>query len=75
MITICTECRRIFGHERRCPNYISPKSRYYCSICDNGIQEGDIYIKNDYGDYAHWDCIDGEGYLLEWLGYGTMVMD
>lgn len=72
---MCMECGRILGHERRCPNYRPAKTTLYCSICDDGICDGDRYIKNDYGDAAHWDCIDGEGHLLEWLGYELKVMN
>lgn len=72
---MCMECGSLFGHERRCPNYQPPKTTLCCSICDCGIQSGDKYIKNDYGDYAHWDCIDGEGHLLEWLGYELYTME
>ena len=72
---MCIECGRILGHERRCPNYKEKTVGQRCSICDCIIHYGDKYIKNDSGDYAHWDCIDGEGHLLEWLGYCLFTME
>lgn len=55
---MCEICRQFPCH-LRCPNYIPPKSKYYCSICNDGIQICEKYIENNRGDYAHWDCING----------------
>lgn len=65
MCSIChqTPC------DSRCPNYMPPKAAYYCSICGEGIYEGEEYIENNDGDYRHYDCFYGMRDLLEWLGY------
>ena len=52
-----------------CPNYIPENTTHYCSICGNGIYNGEEYIRNDDGDYAHWECITGKKDLAEWLNY------
>ena len=59
----------------RCPNYIAPKTSHYCHVCGEGIYDGEEYIKNDDGEYAHIDCFDGMRDLLEWLGYSVKTMD
>lgn len=56
-----------------CPNY-QPIVKHYCSICDEGISNGEEYIVNDNGDYAHWECIDDRYDLLDWLGEERMIM-
>lgn len=58
----------------RCPNYIAPKATHYCSICHEGIYDGEEYIENDDGEYAHIDCFDGMRDLMEWLGYSIKTM-
>ena len=63
---MCEICRQFPCHPR-CPNYTPPKIEHYCSICDEGIQNGEEYIENDSGDYAHWECIDGSYDLAEFL--------
>lgn len=65
----CEYCGNTGRHEYRCPNYVEPKAEHYCSICNEGIYDGEEYIKNDEGEYAHWDCIDYGRELVEWLGY------
>lgn len=59
----------------RHPDYKLPKTCYYCSICDEGIQNGEKYIVNDVDDYAHWECIRGAKHLSEWLGYKIKEME
>ena len=59
----------------RCPNYIAPKTSHYCSICGNGIYNGEEYIKNDDDGYAHWECITGKKDLAEWLNYDIGIME
>lgn len=59
----------------RCPNYTPKKISHYCSICGEGIFEGDEYIENDDGEYVHYDCIQGARWLLEWLGYKVKNME
>lgn len=61
--------------DSRCPNYIPPKATHYCSICGEGIYEGEEYIENDAGDYRHYDCFYGMRDLLEWLGYEIKTME
>ena len=58
-----------------CPNYISPSVNHYCSICDEGIYDGEEYIVNDNGDYAHWECVDYGRDLAKFLGYEIKEMD
>ncbi len=74
---ICELCERTNGHIRGCPNYIPPKAIYYCSICDNGIYDGEEYIKNLDGEYAHYDCLTDLSYraMIEWLGGEISTME
>ena len=58
----------------RCPNYIPKKAKHYCSICGEGILDGEEYIENDNGEYRHYDCFSGMKDLLEWLGYSIKTM-
>lgn len=59
----------------RCPNYIPPKARHYCCICGEGIYDSEEYIKNDNGEFRHYDCFYGMRDLLEWLGYEIKTME
>ena len=36
---------------------------------------GEEYIVNDDGAYAHWDCIDYGRDLVKWLGYEIKEME
>lgn len=58
-----------------CPNYIPPKVDHYCSVCGDGILDGEEYITNDDGKYIHYDCIRGIRWLSEWLGHEIRVME
>ena len=71
----CNICNQEGRHDRRCPNYEQPKAKHHCSICGEGIYEGDQYIVNEYGDYRHYDCFNGMKELLDWLGYEIHTMD
>lgn len=71
----CDLCGRINGHAYGCPYYSQPKSAHYCSICDNGVLDGEEYIVNDSGDYAHWDCVDYARDLAKFLGYDIKEME
>ena len=72
----CEYCMKIGGkHDSRCPNYISSKAKHYCSICNEGIYEGEEYIENDDGEYAHWDCVDYDRDLVKFLGYKIKTME
>lgn len=71
----CEYCHRLSGHHSQCPNYIPSKTTYYCSICDEGIYDGEDYIENNDGEFAHWDCFSGTRDLVEWLGFEVKTMD
>lgn len=59
----------------RCPYYISPQAKYYCSDCGEGIYEGEEYIVNEDNEYRHYDCFYGMKDLAEWLGYKVQTMN
>ena len=71
----CEYCNRIKNHHPQCPLYEPPKASHYCSICGEGILEGEEYIENENGEYRHWECFDGMRDLLEWLGYEIKTME
>ena len=71
---MCEICRSNPCHPR-CPNYIPPKTSHYCSICQEGILNGEEYIENDYGECAHWDCVDYGMDLAKFLGYAIKEME
>lgn len=72
----CDVCGRINGHLKVCPeSALEQKASHYCSICEEGIYDGEDYIENDSGEYAHWDCFCGTRDLLEWLGYEIRTME
>lgn len=71
----CEICNQELGHNSRCPYYEQPKAKYYCSICGEGIYDGEEYIVNDDGDYRHYECFYGIKDLLNWLGYEIQAMD
>ena len=71
----CEYCLRTFGHDSRCPNYITKKAKHYCSICEEGILDGEEYIENDDGEYAHWECVDYTRDLIKFLGYEIKEME
>ena len=70
----CNYCLRDYGHNPRCPLY-KEKSSHYCSICGDGILEGEEYIENDCGEYAHWECVDYGRDLSRFLGYEIKTME
>ena len=74
ILRLCKYCHKL-EHPQGCPNYIPPKSTHYCSICDEGIYNGEEYIENDDGEYAHWDCIDYGRDLAKFLGYEIKEME
>ena len=57
------------------PEYEEIKPNHYCSICNEGIYDGEEYIENDTSEYAHWECIDGKFSMAEWLKIRIKVMD
>ena len=70
----CEYCRQT-PHHPRCPLAPEPKTNYYCSICKDGIFNGEEYIKNDNGYYAHFECIDSTRDLAKFLGYEIKEME
>ena len=71
---MCQLCRS-YPCNCHCPNYIPPKVSHYCSICNEGIYDGEEYIENDDGKYAHWDCVDYGKDLAKFLGYEIKTME
>lgn len=71
----CEFCMRTSGHHVKCPNYAPTKTNKYCSICREGIFDGEEYVENELGDYRHYDCFNGMRDLLEWLGYKVKTME
>ncbi len=73
----CDICGRTIGHDTRCPYSTPLKASRYCSICDNGIYDGEEYIKNLDGEYAHYDCLTDLSYraIIEWLGGEIRTME
>ena len=71
---MCSVCLQTPCH-LRCPNYILPKTTYYCSICNEGILDGEEYIENYIGEYAHWECADYGRDLARWLGHEIRTME
>ena len=71
---MCEICRQMPCHPR-CPNYVLPKAFHYCSICGDGIYDGEDYIENQDGEYIHYECVQGIRWLLNWLGYEVKTME
>ena len=51
------------------------KISHYCYICSEGIYDGEEYIENDYGEYAHWECVNYGRDLVKFLRYEIKEMD
>lgn len=64
----CEYCHWTSGHPSSCPNADEPKSDYQCSFCEEGIYEGEEYVINQDGDYAHLDCVDATREVISWFG-------
>ena len=71
----CEYCHGERYHLVQCPNFVSPKVTHYCSICNEGIYDGEEYIENDFGEYAHWECVDYGRDLVRFLGYEIKTME
>ena len=71
----CEYCGKYGNHHSRCPLYEPPKPTYCCSVCSEGIFNGEEYIENDYGEYAHWECVDNGRDLAKFLRYEIKEMD
>ena len=70
----CEYCGKYGTHHPRCPLYEPPRASHFCSICNEGILNGEEYIENDNGEYAHTDCFSGISDVVEWLGYDMRIM-
>lgn len=71
---MCDLCLQNPCHSR-CPNYIPLKATHYCSICKDCIYDGEEYLKNSNGSFAHYFCIDTVRDAVEWLGYEIKTME
>ena len=71
----CIYCGMNGEHHYRCPLYKPPKASHNCSICHEEILNGEEYIENDYGEYAHWECVGYGRDLAKFLGYKVKEMN
>lgn len=71
---MCDICRQT-PCNYHCPNYMPPKATQYCSICKGGIYDGEEYLENSNGCFAHYFCIDTVRDAVEWLGYKIKTME
>ena len=71
----CIYCGMNGEHHYRCPLYEPPKASHYCSICHEEILNGEEYIENLDGEYAHWDCVDYGRDLAKWLCFDIKTME
>ena len=68
-------CGQYGSHNQRCPLYEPLKATHYCSICQEGIYNGEEYIENDDGEYAHFECVSYGKDMAEFLGYEIKEMN
>lgn len=71
----CEYCNGEGYHLPGCPSYSYPNHYFFCSICNEAIIDGEEYIENDNGDYAHWDCLEYGRELIKWLGHEIKTME
>lgn len=64
----CEYCHGEGYHNTMCPFYEQPKASHYCSICGEGIYNGEQYVRNYDNEYAHYECFYTTKDLIEWLG-------
>lgn len=69
----CEYCHSL-PHLSRCPLAPEPKSYETCEVCGEDICEGEEYIENDNGEFAHWECVDYAKDLAKFLGYEVKEM-
>lgn len=72
---LCSECGGVLFHNSMCPYAPKIKSNYHCSICKDGIFNGEEYVENDNGDYAHFECVYSGRDLAKFLGVEIKEMD
>lgn len=71
----CEYCYGIGGrHDYRCPLAPEPKFSHYCSICGEGIYDGEECIENDDGEFIHLNCPTVRE-TVEFLGYDVKTME
>ena len=71
----CEYCHGIGGrHHSRCLLAPEPKFSHYCSICGEGIGDGEEYIENDDGEFVHLECPSVRE-MVEFLGYDVKTME
>ena len=75
MTMYCKYCNGNGYHHPQCPSYSAPLAKHCCSICEEGIYDGEEYIENDCGECAHWDCVSYGRDLAKFLGYEIKEMD
>ena len=71
----CEYCLESGSHQPGCPNYRVQKAFYTCSICSEGICDGEEYIENESGEKIHYECVDGIRGLLSFLGHEVKTME
>lgn len=72
---MCEICGSLWKHHSRCPYYKETRASCYCSVCGQGICNDEEYVRNDNGEYVHYDCIQGIRWLLDWLDRDVEIMD
>lgn len=72
---ICSFCLRDDGHDFLCPYYEPPKPLFYCSVCGDGIINGEEYIENNNGKHVHYNCVWSTSMLLKFLGVDVKIME
>lgn len=73
---MCEICK-IPGCHPRCPNYSKKSTALSCSICNEGIIDGDKYVENTDGECVHYDCLNDNKLsdAIEWLGGEIHIME
>lgn len=74
-------CEYCYGtsnhHDSRCPNYMTSKTSYYCSICGGGIYTEEKYVERSDNKHAHYDCLTDLPFysMIKWLGGEVRTME
>lgn len=71
----CPYCHGVGYHKVGCPEYEPAQSTHICCECNERINIGDAYIKNDMDEYMHRTCIPGDREFAKWLGYEIKEME
>lgn len=72
---MCDICGKIFEHDCRCPYYIPPRSDYICSICGEGIYNGEKYLENCNEEYVHYTCLEWVPDFMDWIDCNIKTME